>query len=110
MCIGAQAHTRLASLLADVSLFDQAAASLEDAIATLASGTTYQEKAELQRRQREYRALAQRRRPPDHAKLMGLSSKATPDEVNSHGRSGVCVRCDRAPEGAFSKQVEVMMT
>ena len=85
-----QAHTRLASLLADVSLFDQAAASLEDAMATLASGATYQEKTELQRRQREYRALAQRRRPPDHAKLMGLTSKATPDEVHQLMLSSVC--------------------
>ncbi|KAK9821859.1 hypothetical protein WJX74_006223 [Apatococcus lobatus] len=76
-----KAHTRLATLLADVSLFDQAAASLEDAHASMAAGATYQETLEVQRRQREYRALTQRRRAPDHAKLMGLSTKASPDEI-----------------------------
>ncbi|KAK9864828.1 hypothetical protein WJX84_009838 [Apatococcus fuscideae] len=76
-----KAHTRLATLLAEVSLFEQAAASMEDAQGTLGSGVSYRERSEAARRQREYRMLTQRRRPPDHAKLLGLSSKALPDEI-----------------------------
>ena len=54
---------------------------MEDAQGTLAVSLPHHERAEVQRRQREYRALGHRRKNPDHAKLMGLTSKAKPEEV-----------------------------
>ena len=78
-----QAHTRLSTLLADVSLFEQAAACLDDALDTMAPNAPHQERAEVQRRQRELKALSLRRRPPDHAKLLGVPARAKPAEVIS---------------------------
>ncbi len=82
-----QAYTRQATLLADVSLHEQAAAALEEAQGTMAASVPHHERAEVQRRQREYRALCLRRRPPDHAKLLGVKSTSKPEEVGVPQRS-----------------------